>query len=108
MPVLPVFLGVGRISWREYCLPTDLILRSVEGTTVWVLTPKIIPASIAEIIVPLIVVGQIDPSCPSPRVSPLPRARMAIVSSLIPPKIPTVTAHLRNLPEFNSPSERLN
>ena len=52
MPPPPVFLGVGRISWRKYCLPTRLILRSVEGTTAWVLTPKIIPAGIAEIIVP--------------------------------------------------------
>ena len=53
MPVPPVFLGVGRISWREYwLLPTRLILRSVEGTTAWVLPHKIIPAGVAEMLVP--------------------------------------------------------
>ena len=50
----PVFHDVGRISWRKYCLPTSLITRSVEGTTAWVLTPKIIPVSISKIIVLLL------------------------------------------------------
>ena len=47
-----------RLPWRwpyllAQILPADAtILRSVEGTTAWVPTPKIIPAGIAEIIVP--------------------------------------------------------
>ena len=46
MPVPPDLLSVGHLSWREYFLQTRLILCSVEGAIVWVLTPKIIPAGI--------------------------------------------------------------
>jgi len=46
MPVPPDLLSIGHLSWREYFLQTRLILCSVEGAIVWVLTPKIIPAGI--------------------------------------------------------------
>ena len=51
MPVPPDLLTVGHLSWREDFLQTCLILCSIEGMIVWVLTPKIIPAGILALII---------------------------------------------------------